>query len=420
MDFVHHLHETIATYGYFAIFAIVAMESAGIPMPGETVLVTGAVLAGEGTLKIYGVIGAAAAGAIVGDNCGYWVGREFGFPLVYRYGRYVRLDERRLKLGQYLFLKHGGKIVFFGRFVAVLRAFAAFLAGVNRFKWEEFFLYNAAGGIVWASIFGAGGFWLGRAFEHYARPVGARGAHRRPDRLGVCGAVHSLSRAGARGRGRAGFSGTARAAEDVELIRPWRASPPRCAERAGPELGEGGRGEGPRRPITRRITSGGRAHASSLSAGVFSKNASVGPLAPASLSLRDRRLGRLSLHRSDPHPLSLRAAQKVDADRAVDLLRVQRLQEVADAGHRLAVERDDEIAGQQPRLRGRPRLLDAEQARAIGLLEAESERDAARNRRRRGGDADIGPPHAPAPGDLAGDKSRRCSKRRQSRCPARP
>jgi membrane protein DedA with SNARE-associated domain len=172
IDFVHHLHETIATYGYLAIFAIIAMESAGIPMPGETVLVTGAILAGDGTLRIYGIIGAAAAGAIVGDNCGYWVGREFGFPLVYRYGRYVRLDERRLKLGQYLFLKHGGKIVFFGRFVAVLRAFAAFLAGVNRFNWEEFFLYNAAGGIVWASIFGAGGFWLGRAFEHYARPVG--------------------------------------------------------------------------------------------------------------------------------------------------------------------------------------------------------------------------------------------------------
>ncbi len=172
MDLAHHLHGAIATYGYFAIFLIVAMESAGIPMPGETVLVTAAILAGEGTLRIYGVIGAAAAGAIIGDNCGYWVGREFGFPLVYRYGRYVRLDERRLKLGQYLFLKHGGKIVFFGRFVAVLRAFAAFLAGVNRFKWEEFFLYTAAGGIVWASIFGAGGFWLGRAFEYYARPVG--------------------------------------------------------------------------------------------------------------------------------------------------------------------------------------------------------------------------------------------------------
>jgi membrane protein DedA with SNARE-associated domain len=172
MDLAHHLHGYLATYGYFAIFVIVGMESAGIPMPGETVLVAAAILAGEGKLNIVGVIGAAAAGAIIGDNCGYWVGREFGFPLVYRFGAYVRLDERRLKLGQYLFLRHGGKIVFFGRFVAVLRAFAAFLAGVNRFNWEQFFLFNAAGGIVWAAIFGTGGFWLGRAFETYARPVG--------------------------------------------------------------------------------------------------------------------------------------------------------------------------------------------------------------------------------------------------------
>jgi membrane protein DedA with SNARE-associated domain len=172
MDLVRHLHEYLSTYGYFAIFVIVGLESAGVPMPGETVLVASAILAGEGKLNIYGVIGAAAGGAILGDNCGYWIGREFGFPLVYRYGRYLRLDERRLKLGQYLFLRHGGKIVFFGRFVAILRAFAAFLAGVNRFNWERFFFFNAAGGIVWATIFGIGGYLLGRAFEFYARPVG--------------------------------------------------------------------------------------------------------------------------------------------------------------------------------------------------------------------------------------------------------
>jgi len=172
MDLVHHLHAYLATYGYLAIFVIVGLESAGVPMPGETALVAGAILAGEGKLNLYGVIAAAAAGAIIGDNCGYWVGREFGFPIAYRYGRYVKLDERRLKLGQYLFLKQGGKIVFFGRFVAVLRAFAAFLAGVNHFNWERFFFYNAAGGIVWATIFGVGGYWLGRAFEAYARPVG--------------------------------------------------------------------------------------------------------------------------------------------------------------------------------------------------------------------------------------------------------
>src|SRR5271157_1798612 len=172
MDFVQHLQGYLATYGYLAIFAIVGLESAGIPMPGETVLVAAAILAGEGKLHLYGVIGAAAAGAIIGDNCGFWVGREFGFPIAYRFGRYVHLDERRLKLGQYLFLRHGGKIIFFGRFIAVLRAFAAFLAGVNHYDWERFFLFNAAGGIVWAAIFGTGGYSLGRAFEAYARPVG--------------------------------------------------------------------------------------------------------------------------------------------------------------------------------------------------------------------------------------------------------
>jgi membrane protein DedA with SNARE-associated domain len=172
MDLVHHLEGYLEAYGYFAVFVIVGIESAGVPLPGETILVAAAILAGQGKLHLWGVIGAAAAGAILGDNCGYWIGRELGFPIVYRYGRLIRLDERRLKLGQYLFLKQGGKIVFFGRFVAILRTWAAFLAGVNHFNWERFFLFNASGGVVWASIFGAGGYALGRAFEVYARPVG--------------------------------------------------------------------------------------------------------------------------------------------------------------------------------------------------------------------------------------------------------
>ena len=172
MDLVHSLHGYLHAYGYLAIFVIVGLESAGVPMPGETALVAAAILAGQGKLHLWGVIAAAAAGAVFGDNCGYWIGREFGFPIAVRYGRYVRLDERRLKLGQYLFIRHGGKIVFFGRFVAFLRAFAAFLAGVNRFNWERFFFFNAAGGIVWATLYGAGGYLLGKTFEAYARPVG--------------------------------------------------------------------------------------------------------------------------------------------------------------------------------------------------------------------------------------------------------
>ncbi|MGA2493346.1 MAG: DedA family protein [Roseiarcus sp.] len=172
MPFLHHMHEFISHYGYFAVFFLVALESAGVPMPGETALVSAAVFAATGSLNIVLVVLCATAAAILGDNAGYWVGREFGFPLVYRYGSYIRVDEGRLKVAQYLFQRHGGKIVFFGRFVAVLRAFAAFLAGVNHLAWPRFLFFNALGGFVWATIFGAGGYALGHAFETYARPVG--------------------------------------------------------------------------------------------------------------------------------------------------------------------------------------------------------------------------------------------------------
>src|SRR5580704_3397643 len=172
MHIVQHLHEFVAQYGYFAVIVLVGLESAGVPLPGETALVTAAVFAGQGTLHIGGVMACAALAAIIGDNAGYWVGREFGFPLIYKYGSAIRVDEGRLKVAQYLFQRHGGKIVFFGRFVAVLRAFAAFLAGVNRLPWSRFLVFNALGGIVWATLFGSGGYLLGHAFERYARPVG--------------------------------------------------------------------------------------------------------------------------------------------------------------------------------------------------------------------------------------------------------
>jgi membrane protein DedA with SNARE-associated domain len=172
MGLADTLKDIIGTYGYFAVFAVVAIESAGIPLPGETALVTAAIFAGNGTLSLVGVILTASAAAIFGDNCGYWVGREFGFPLLARIAPVLRLDESKLKVAQYLFLKHGGAIVFFGRFVAILRTFAAFLSGVNKLPWPRFLIFNAAGGIVWASIFGVGGYILGKAFEHYARPVG--------------------------------------------------------------------------------------------------------------------------------------------------------------------------------------------------------------------------------------------------------
>src|SRR5579863_2867242 len=173
MSLVHHLHDLVHAYGYFAVFVVVCLESVGVPIPGETALVTAAIVAADpNELNIVGVVASAAAGAIVGGSIGYWLGREFGFPLILKYGPYLHLDEPRLKLGQYLFQRHGGKIVFFGRLVALLRAFAALLAGINRLPWPRFFLFNALGAIAWATLFGLGGYFLGQAFEHYARPVG--------------------------------------------------------------------------------------------------------------------------------------------------------------------------------------------------------------------------------------------------------
>ena len=122
----------LRVYGPWLIFAVVALESAGIPVPGETTLIAAAVLAGTAhELSIASVVLAAAAGAITGDNLGYWVGRRLGRPLLRRYGRYIHIDEERLRLGQYLFARYGAAVVFFGRFIAVLRAFAALLAGAN-------------------------------------------------------------------------------------------------------------------------------------------------------------------------------------------------------------------------------------------------------------------------------------------------
>ena len=158
-----NLDSLLATYGYLAVFVFVGVESIGVPVPGETMLVTAAIYAGTtGRLSIFWVIVASSAGAILGDNIGYAIGRTGGYRLVKRYGRYIRLEENRLRLGQYLFDKHGSKVVFFGRFVSVLRIFAAFLAGVNRMHWRTFLIFNAAGGIIWSTLYGIAAFLLGK------------------------------------------------------------------------------------------------------------------------------------------------------------------------------------------------------------------------------------------------------------------
>lgn len=155
------LTHLLDTWGYLAVFLFVAIESSGIPFPGETMLVTAGIYAGSGHLQIQLVIAFAALGALTGDNLGYWAGREGGRPLLLRFGKYLHLDEAKLERAETFFDKHGDKTVFLGRFVAVLRAWAAFLAGVNRMPWSKFFLFNAAGGITWAILYGTLAYVLG-------------------------------------------------------------------------------------------------------------------------------------------------------------------------------------------------------------------------------------------------------------------
>jgi membrane protein DedA with SNARE-associated domain len=164
--------QPLQAYGYWTVFAAVAVESLGVPLPGETTLIGAALYAGSThRLSIGWVVGVAAAAAIIGDNIGYLLGRAGGYRLLRRYGRYVRLDERKLKVGRYLFDRHGGKVVFFGRFISILRTYAAFLAGTNRMPWRKFLIFNAAGGILWAAVYGLGAFALGTAVHRVTTVV---------------------------------------------------------------------------------------------------------------------------------------------------------------------------------------------------------------------------------------------------------
>jgi membrane protein DedA with SNARE-associated domain len=163
----------IAVYGVWVVGVVVGLESMGLPLPGETTLVTAALYSGTtGRLSVFTVVAAAAVGAIAGDNAGYWLGRRYGCPWLARHESRWWLTPRRVKLGQYLFHRHGGKVVFFGRFIAVLRALAGVLAGINRMDWRRFLLFNACGGVVWASLYGFGAGLFGRKMTVVVGPAG--------------------------------------------------------------------------------------------------------------------------------------------------------------------------------------------------------------------------------------------------------
>lgn len=163
----------LSSLGYFSIFLLIALESLGLPLPGETVLVGAAIYAGQThQLNIVIIVLAAASGGGLGGVIGFWLGRIFGPKLTKKYGPYIGLTSRRIILGEYLFKKWGGWIIFFGRFVALLRVLAAILAGLNNFDPVRFVIFNAAGALLWSIIFGCGGYFFGSAIHQIAGPAG--------------------------------------------------------------------------------------------------------------------------------------------------------------------------------------------------------------------------------------------------------
>src|SRR5215217_6016350 len=162
----------IEHYGYLVVLFGVMLESTGVPLPGETILLAAGVLVQRGHLDLGDAIAFGILGAVVGDQIGYWVGREGGRPFIFRWGRYVLVTPARLGRAEAFFARHGGKAVFLARFFSGLRVFGALVAGISRMRWGMFLLYNALGGAVWATAVVLAGYFLGSSFALVERWLG--------------------------------------------------------------------------------------------------------------------------------------------------------------------------------------------------------------------------------------------------------
>lgn len=166
------LLDLFARYGYAVVFAGVFLENTGLPVPGETALLAGAALAHFGTLSLMPVILTAIAGATLGDNLGFFIGRRGGRRLVERFGHHVGMTPERLAEFDRFFDRHGGRTVFVARFITGLRVVGAMLAGGSGMSWRTFLVYNASGAVVWCTAIGFAGYALGKSWATLERWVG--------------------------------------------------------------------------------------------------------------------------------------------------------------------------------------------------------------------------------------------------------
>lgn len=156
------IQELAHQYGYLAVFFGIAIENTGVPIPGETITLVGGFLAGSGELNYWFILGSAIAGAVLGDNCGYWIGKAGGWSFLLRLAKLFRIPEERLVEIREQFSQNAAKAVFWGRFVALLRIFAGPLAGIAEMPYGKFFLCNLAGATLWAAIMVTLAFFVGR------------------------------------------------------------------------------------------------------------------------------------------------------------------------------------------------------------------------------------------------------------------
>lgn len=156
------LEDLAQLYGYWVIFIGIALENTGVPLPGETITLVGGFLAGSGDLGYWGVLASAISGAVLGDNCGYWLGKWGGWPLLVRVGGWFRISEAQLMIARQQFSLNAGRAVFFGRFVALLRIFAGPMAGIAQMPYRQFLLCNLGGATVWAVLMVTLAFFVGR------------------------------------------------------------------------------------------------------------------------------------------------------------------------------------------------------------------------------------------------------------------
>lgn len=156
------LQEFARLYGYWAVFVGIAIENMGIPLPGETIVIVGGFLAGSGELNYWFVLGSAIAGAVLGDNFGYWVGRSGGWQLLVKIGRIFNIQEQQLELAKDRYSRNAAQAVFLGRFVTILRIFAGPLAGITQMPYQQFLLYNFGGAAVWATTIVSLAYFLGK------------------------------------------------------------------------------------------------------------------------------------------------------------------------------------------------------------------------------------------------------------------